>query len=282
MKTARTATAEWLDKINPRVVTAGFHRAPSGYRGPLRQHVMPDLDLWYIAAGRGALLLDGRWEHFESGDLLALKPGSLYQQDRSDEAHPFEVYFVHIEPFGETSPLDKELAEWWPLRLAVVNRTQAEALFRGLFEASTLRPPDGGLAGRGLALQIVQLVVDELALPGDRRRPEHPGLARAKQFIEQSYARDLRLRDLAAAAELSASHLSALFRQHYGLAPIEFVLQRRFREAELLLARGLRVKEVAQRVGFSSQHYFSRAFRRRTGLSPREFMLRHSTRDFPF
>jgi AraC-like DNA-binding protein len=39
-------------------------------------------------------------------------------------------------------------------------------------------------------------------------------------------------------------------------------------KAKELLGRGLAVKEVASRLGFKDEYYFSRLFKKKTGLSP--------------
>ena len=96
--------------------------------------------------------------------------------------------------------------------------------------------------------------------------------------MESGYARDLRLRDIAKGCGLSSSHLSALFVRYFGVPPVEFLLRVRLREAKLLLAKGARVKDAAEVVGFHSQHYFSRLFKSRTGMSPLEFTRRQARR----
>jgi AraC-like DNA-binding protein len=45
----------------------------------------------------------------------------------------------------------------------------------------------------------------------------------------------------------------------------------------MLTSRGLSVKEIALRVGFSDSHYFSRIFKEETGLRATEFRAREPT-----
>ena len=56
------------------------------------------------------------------------------------------------------------------------------------------------------------------------------------------------------------------------MAPQQYHMQLRINRAkELLEDRDNRVNEVAVRVGFGDQFYFSRMFRKYTGLSPSQW-----------
>ena len=87
-------------------------------------------------------------------------------------------------------------------------------------------------------------------------------------------ARAWRAAELAGIAHVSYSGLRSLFRttQHESLH--EFLRRTRLDQAKLLLAdERLSVKEVAWRLNFSSEAYFSHWFRRNTDSSPSAFRL---------
>ncbi len=264
---------DFYHSVDPVTIRAGLHRAEPGWVSRRIDTHQTDFDIWYVAAGAGAVQVDGRWHDFRAGDLICLRPGSLYQRERADEAEGFRIYFAHILPFGrEGHPLGAVLAEAWPVCTAVVHRPAFQSLFDRLFEAYATRVSDYSLTVTGLALQLLDAVFDELRRTGPAS-PQRGGLSvlRATEFIEAHYSRRLTLADIAAHADMSPSHLSALFTQHVGCPPIDYLLRVRMREARLLLARGERVKQTAYAVGFNSLHYFSRAFKQRVGLSPAQF-----------
>ena len=91
-------------------------------------------------------------------------------------------------------------------------------------------------------------------------------------------ARAWRAAELAGIARVSYSGLRALFRTAQQESLSDFLQRTRLDQARLLLADDrLAVKEVASRLNFSSEFYFSHWFRRNTGGSPTEF--RRSLRD---
>ncbi len=58
------------------------------------------------------------------------------------------------------------------------------------------------------------------------------------------------------------------------LTPIEYLKMRRLEQAATLLRQGLRITEVAERVGFTSSSYFAKCFKARFGVLPKDFVAR--------
>ena len=74
---------------------------------------------------------------------------------------------------------------------------------------------------------------------------------------------------LARHVRMSPSHFAHRFRAVARVSPMQYVKQARLLEAQrLLLAEGLRVGEVAARVGYESAAHFTRDFKRHVGVTP--------------
>ncbi len=264
--------ADLIDAMNPSVAQVGLHRAVRGWHSPPRHAVQPDFDIWYVADGCGAVSVADVWHEFEAGDLITMAPGTICTGERGSQTDPFVVYFTHLLPFGRPdSERDGALAQHWPLRLSIQHQTGMLPVFEALLDAWVLSGGRPSLRTRGLALQLLGIVFEELS--GETQPPVqiHRRVLAARRLIEENLAHPLSVRDIATHAGLSVSHLSALFNEHLGMPPNEYLLQVRLREARVLLARGLSVKETAHATGFNSQQYFSRLFGRRMGLSPTAF-----------
>lgn len=98
----------------------------------------------------------------------------------------------------------------------------------------------------------------------------HP-LDRLLDHIEENLAEKLSLGELANIAGVGRSLLAREFRQQFGCAPHQFIVQRRIERAKVLLESGLRVTDIAFELGFSSQSHFSTTFKAVTGCAPRNF-----------
>ena len=91
-------------------------------------------------------------------------------------------------------------------------------------------------------------------------------------YMARTLSARTRLDELAGVACRSRDRLSREFSRDFGVPLKEFIGRELGRRAEFELLSGCRsIKEIADRLGFANEFYFSRFFRRRTGYSPREF-----------
>ena len=88
--------------------------------------------------------------------------------------------------------------------------------------------------------------------------------------------------ELAAMADLSASHFSALFRAATGTSVKEYLKRlRSARARELLIGGDLPITAIAAAVGYTDPLYFSRQFRAVNGVSPSRFRERDRSESSP-
>lgn len=93
---------------------------------------------------------------------------------------------------------------------------------------------------------------------------------RALEALDQSYMdADLSLVSLSGMLEVSPNHLSACIKKYTGETFINILIRKRMEAArELIASSRLRVQEIAQRCGYTDQHYFSYCFKKYCGESP--------------
>jgi AraC-like DNA-binding protein len=97
-------------------------------------------------------------------------------------------------------------------------------------------------------------------------------LARAAAIMDNRYAEDLSIPELAAVAGYAPNYFSGEFGRAYGLSPVEYLRERRLvRARELLRTSAVSVKEIAMLVGYDDPLYFSKVFSNATGLSPTKY-----------
>lgn len=95
----------------------------------------------------------------------------------------------------------------------------------------------------------------------------------ACDYIEMHYAWPaLTLGALCSELGVSPSYFSSIFKSHVGKTFVEYLTQVRVDHAKQLLSTtDLKSYQVAERVGYADQHYFSSLFKKATGRSPTEF-----------
>ena len=108
---------------------------------------------------------------------------------------------------------------------------------------------------------------------GTDRTGISPVVERAAAYIRGHYSEpDLRIGGVCLACGISASRLSARFRDEMDMTVNEYITFIRLENAKrLLLAGKHKVYEVADMVGYRNQAYFSTIFQEHTGMKPNKY-----------
>lgn len=106
-------------------------------------------------------------------------------------------------------------------------------------------------------------------------------LQKVSAYIRLHSKENITLDDLCSVCNFSKQHLIRTFHTEFGMSPISYINQYRINAAKELFYRDPRVsvKEVADEMGFSDQHYFSRLFTRVSGVTPTAYKLHLITFD---
>ena len=101
---------------------------------------------------------------------------------------------------------------------------------------------------------------------------EYKAFKRVYDYIEEHFAEDVSLEDLAAEMGLSAYQFYRLFLARVGIAPHRYLSFRRVQEAQKLLELAkFTLDEIRQASGFRSMSEFYKVFRGLSGLTPIEY-----------
>jgi AraC-like DNA-binding protein len=105
----------------------------------------------------------------------------------------------------------------------------------------------------------------------DRGSREPRAVRLAREWLDEHFAENISLDQLAALSGVSAFQLSRAFRKSIGLPPHAYQVHRRIRAAENLLRNGYPPADVAADCGFSDQAHLTRVFRQANGMTPAQF-----------
>lgn len=100
-----------------------------------------------------------------------------------------------------------------------------------------------------------------------------PLVRRARQYIHDYYHDpNLTLEAFARTLQVSPVYLSRMLKKELGTSFVGFIMHLRIRRAiQLLNSTELTILEIAEQVGYDSQHYFSTAFKKVMGVSPNQY-----------
>lgn len=96
-------------------------------------------------------------------------------------------------------------------------------------------------------------------------------------LMQRDIRKGITLPDIARQLGISVSYIKKVFMQYAGISPMAYYNNIRLNEAKRLLSQGLSVREVSDRLEFSSPTYFSAFFKQRVGIPPSRYI--HSTEE---
>lgn len=115
----------------------------------------------------------------------------------------------------------------------------------------------------------------ELFLPSELENPDilqHKTINLARSFIAEHYSEDLTLGKIAEHVGMNPAYFSVLFKKINQCGLIDYINDVRIEHAvELLNNPQCMIYDVAFRVGFTSDKYFSRVFKKKMGVTPSEW-----------
>ncbi|NLO36264.1 MAG: AraC family transcriptional regulator [Clostridiaceae bacterium] len=238
---------------------------------------IPDHELVLITAGQGQIVVDGKSGLVQAGRLLYFQPG-LQHTLKSDPNRPLVFHALHFSytrvsySHGQWTIGQDDTPLPVPTIQDCVRSQHLDRLFCAIGRHWSESPVGNSLACRGLFLQLLhQVIAGSSGRPAGSQHAVAAILA-TRDTIDVQFASRLSVRELAGQAGLSVDYFTRLFRQVTSMTPQDYICHVRIAKArELLLDPAAKVREVALRVGYPDEFYFSRLFKKQVGISPQAF-----------
>ncbi len=112
------------------------------------------------------------------------------------------------------------------------------------------------------------------AMFGTDALPAHTSalVKRATAYLHENFSRALTRWEIAEAVGVSEDYLSRVFNRELGISPWEYLNRFRILQAKTLLSQtDESIQNIARKVGFNDQSYFSRVFHKINGVSPQAY-----------
>ena len=116
--------------------------------------------------------------------------------------------------------------------------------------------------------QLMLSLADAGAVSAVSSAPDAVIFRQAISYLNSNIHRQPSVPELARFCNISESGLKRIFDKYAGIGIHKYLMKLKIKTAAELLQQGESVSCVAEKLGFNSQSYFSRAFRRETGVTP--------------
>ena len=227
----------------------------------------------YVFAGKGYLSTLDKIYTVEAGDFFFLnrsRPHYYY----TDPDELLEKIFVTVDgDFVESITNLYGLTDSILIRKVNVYRELADIL--EILKSMTADNKQESINSVCRKLLAIVQKVSPISTAGQEQMPRKTSYGLAKDvynYIENSIDRPIRLSDIASYFYTSQSHIIRVFKQKYGVTPMQYIINRRIEIARHLLSyTELSIKEVSEMLCFSDAKHFSKTFRSLTGESPSQY-----------
>lgn len=189
------------------------------------------------------------------------------QYYRSEPGAPYETRWIHFS--GTDCPaLLEQLGLSDTTVLPVGDTVELQRLTADMVGEFIQRKPFYELSLTGQFLRLLTLIARRGGTVAGKGAWE-PRLEEARKEIYWNHRYTIDMDKLAQKCQLSPSRFLHLFKKQYGVPPRHYQTLLRIHSARSLLqSTDLSIRQVAEKVGYSDQNYFSRVFKRYTGHSP--------------
>ena len=222
------------------------------------------ISIEYVLSGTGVIHSGQKVYRPVAGDICILAGPGMSETDRED---PWTKLFIRLKG---TAALSLVQAFALDKKVLYRNGQETRSVFEEIFEAVNKDAPAEQIMEHGSML-IMKLLTRLCRT--EMQDPAAPDEVRTvKRFIDNNYQRDLSMDDIAACVFRSNSHVQKQFRQVYGMTPYAYYMDLKIRYAKSLLLRtNLPVSQIADRLGYKSDRYFSVRFRQQVGMTATQF-----------
>lgn len=126
------------------------------------------------------------------------------------------------------------------------------------------------LIPRQVAL-LSRAAMDQFSEP-DHDNHNNEAIELALKYIRAHYQEELTLEKVSSVVFLNPVYFSQLFKQKTGHGFKDYIIHLRMEEARHLLRQpGLKISDVAERVGYQDMRHFSQVFRRKYNMTPSDY-----------
>ncbi|MBB6671967.1 helix-turn-helix transcriptional regulator [Cohnella nanjingensis] len=229
---------------------------------PLHSHEC--YELVYYFGGSGESRIGSRFFAFADNMFAVISPGTIH-----DERHDLEGDVLFIGFHSDSAALRK---------IDAVIQDDEDSYLKQLI----LRMNEEFTGKKHGYSDMLNYMTGELVIQiqrlTDRRRSEESSLSQlqyVRNYMEENYRQKIAIESLAKMSGYSYDRFRHLFRETYGIAPLQYLFKKRMEYAKLMLYEtNLQVSEIALSAGFSSEVQFCSMFKRETGLTAKAFRKR--------
>lgn len=283
-----------VDKLSPYIRVAMDSVLEPSWK--IDERVIWDYELLYLMEGQLLVTVEDEVYYGKTGDCFFFKPGQRHSiqniggtRIRQPHVH-FDLYVqadshevgVSFKPIHQMNAKEKtwfrenELSSspfLMPTHYRPGNPFPLEQSLFELIREFETKPPFYEVRIKGCLLVILSLMMREQYWGGKmKNNGQMELLSEVRSYIDHNVHRSLKLDELSERFHISKFYLIQQFKNMFQKTPIQYHQQIRMEKAKMMIQfTYLPLQDIADQLGFSNIHAFSRAFKVNEGCCPSKY-----------
>lgn len=225
----------------------------------------------YIVAGKCRLSMGDKEQILSPGHLFSCGPGTTYKLESLGNT-PLIKRFIEFGGDAVPEAIKGTLIEQFEAHNLRHESWIKEAL-QNMHDCGALGGENANETCNYLLRYLISRIQQVETLDNETCTPSYVAFETCKSYLENYYKQINGANEVANACNVSHPHLCRLFKRFSDETPTKMLLRLKLTESIHLLEQGnLLVKEVAEKVGFEDQYYFSKRFKEYFGVSPKNYL----------
>lgn len=237
----------------------------------------PHFQWLQVMSGAGELYVGGQKMTVRAGQGFCLFPDEPHRYQAIQE--PWEIHWLSF--LGELSePLFRQAGITKSGVYSTADHDMIVSHMKNIYAMTQSGRAFMGLECSKLVYMFLLDLMKVIQVSSHSVEQNYVKLHPVFQYIEANFDRLITIKDLAACIDVTPQYLCLLFKKAMKMRPMEYVNRERINRSKELMFKesGIRMHEIAMRVGFDSPSYFSSVFKRLERLSPEQFKRIHGIR----
>ncbi|MCG7199867.1 AraC family transcriptional regulator [Marinobacter pelagius] len=273
MKTATNNSKPifWRDARLPHVE---LRKVADGREVCYAPHTHTQWSMGAITGGKSTFQYRNDHYRVQAGDLVLMNPEWVHTCNPIDN-QPWAYLMLYVDTAWLTDLRFRAglLPEprWQDLSTAMISDPIWFERYCKLAEC-LLEPENELLEKQSQVVEFLSDLMHELARQPVTTAPKTPEiLTDLALYLDEHAADDVSLDILCELSGFSPGHLIRAFKQHFGLTPHAYLVNRRVQLGRQQLKNGTAIAEAALNAGFADQPHFQRAFKRLMAATPNQY-----------
>lgn len=250
-------------------------------------HWHPELEIIFVHKGTASYHINDNQLFSQAGDIIFIQPAALHAiHPIGDEEEITTTFRIHLDNLGRHNIESFSQRYIQPLHSGHFHLTQRLNANDSGYESikNCLLSLFATIEEQGLYYDmLLKAKLHELLYLLFKHRhvnrhytddtyQKYQKLKDLISFLQEHYAKDITISQLAQDFGYSKNHFMSIFKTHTGSSCMDFLIQLRLNKAcEALIQSTAPISEIAKEVGFTNLSNFNRQFKQRFHMTPNNY-----------